>query len=239
MCQWRLEDTGELSPCVNLKGGSEVAKLDQFKNKTYLNRDVTLELTKKDFQKNAADSEPQEIAMKAGVEYLEKESEFLVPCLNKEYRVRFPSGEICCSDEEIQLDKQILILHYLNSAEGVPLKDQLISFKELPSGQIYINPFHGRAIRPLIKFFGERPEKFIKAGLALGGEKGDKGDVSVRINLFPRVPFLYVIWLGDDEFPASGNILLDASAPNYLPTEDYAVAGGMIVFELKKLADLM
>jgi hypothetical protein len=217
-----------------------VSKLHQFKNKTYLNRDVTLELAQKDFKKNAVDNEPQEIAMRAGVKYLEKESEFLVPCLNKEYHVRFPSGEIYCNDdEEIQFDKQILILHYLNSAEGVTLTDQLISFKELPSGQIYINPFHGRAILPLIKFFGEQPEKLITAGLALGGEKADKGDVSVIINLFPRVPFLYVIWLGDDEFPASGNILFDASAPNYLPTEDYAVAGGMIVFELKKLADQM
>lgn len=217
-----------------------MAKLDQFKNKTYLNRDVTLELTKQDFQKIAADCRPQEIAERAGVKYLEEESEFLVSCLNKEYHVSFPSGDIYCQgDDEIQLDVGILILHYLNSAEGVPVQDQLISFQELPSGQLYINPFHGRAIQPLIKIFGDQPDKFIKAGLALGGEKGDKGDASIRLNLFPRVPILYVIWLGDDEFPASGNILFDASAASYLPTEDYAVAGGMVVFEMKKLADQM
>lgn len=210
-----------------------MAHLKEFKNKTYLNRDVTLEMAQKEFAKY----EPQNIAFRAGVKYLDQEGEFLVPFLNEEYRVRFPSGEVYQQGKEISLDEQILILHYLNSAEGVPLKHQLISFKELPSGQIYINPFYNRAIRPLLKYFGDQPEKFIKAGLALGGEKGDKGDASVKINAFPMVPIIYVIWLGDDEFPPSGNILFDASAPNYLPTEDYAVVGGMIVYELKKVAD--
>lgn len=213
-----------------------MAHLKQFKNKTYLNMDVTLEMAQKEFAELAKD-DPQHIAFRAGVGYLDEEDEFLVPFLNEEYRVRFPSGEVYQQDKEVSLDKQILILHYLNSAEGVPLKHQWISFKELPSGQIYINPFHNRAIRPLVKYFGEQPEKLLKAGLALGGEKGDKGDASVIINIFPMVPIAYIIWLGDDEFPPAGNVLFDASASSYLPTEDYAVTGGMVVYELKKLAE--
>ncbi|MDR9757728.1 MAG: DUF3786 domain-containing protein [Thermacetogeniaceae bacterium] len=204
-----------------------------FKNKTYMNRDVTLDIAKKEFSY----LDPKTMAFRAGVKFSENEVEIIVPFLNEEYRVRFPSGEVYHECKEVPLDYQILILHYLSSAEGVPLKHQWISFKELPSGQIYINPFYNRAVRPLVKFFGQKPEALIKAGMALGGKEMDMGDASIQIPVFPMVNVAYIIWEGDDEFPASGNVLFDASAPNYLPTEDYAVLGGMIVFELKKIAD--
>ncbi len=214
-----------------------MAQIGEFKNKAYLNRDVTLETAQQEF----AGYEPHNIAFRSGVEYLEEENEFIVPCLNETYRVHFPSGKVYQhgkEDKEIPLDIRILILHYLNSAEGVSLKGELISFKELPSGQVYINPFYNRAIRPLIKYFGEQPDKFIAAGLSMGGEKVDKGDAGVKLNLFTMVPITLILWLGDDEFPPAGNILFDASAPNYLPTEDYAVAGGMVVYEMKRIAGL-
>ena len=113
------------------------------------------------------------MAFRAGVKFSENEVEIIVPFLNEEYRVRFPSGEVYHECKEVPLDYQILILHYLSSAEGVPLKHQWISFKELPSGQIYINPFYNRAVRPLVKFFGQKPEALIKAGMALGGKEMD------------------------------------------------------------------
>lgn len=207
---------------------------NKFKNKSFMNWDVTLQLAQKKF----GEFKPQNIAFRAGVKYLEREKEIIIPFLNGEYRVHYPSGEVYeAQGRELSIASKILILHYLNSAEGVPLKNQWISFKELPSGQIYINPFHNRAIRPLIKFFGEQPESLLKAGIALGGVKESFGDVSIRIPVFPMVPVIYVVWIGDEEFPASGNVLFDASAPNYLPTEDYAVLSGMVVFELKKIAD--
>ena len=89
----------------------------------------------------------------------------------------------------------------------------------------------------MVKFFGQKPDALIKAGRALGGKEMDMGDASIQIPVFPMVNIAYIVWEGDDEFPASGNVLFDASAPNYLPTEDYAVQGGMIVFKLKKIAD--
>jgi hypothetical protein len=206
----------------------------KFKNKTFMNWDVTLELAQKEFQ----ESQPKNIVFRAGVKYLEEKKEIIVPFLNEEIRVRYPSGDIYhVQGKEIPIANKILILHYLNSAEGIPLKHKLISFKELPSGSIYIGPFYNRAIRPLIKYFGDRPESLVKAGITIGGEQEEIGDVSVKIPVFPMVPITYVIWRGDEEFPASGNVLFDASAPHYLPTEDYAAMSSMVVYELKKIAD--
>ncbi len=206
----------------------------KFKNKTYFNLDTTLAIARQ----MLADRNPHEVCWRASVKYDEGAQEFIVPFLKKNYRVTYPSGEVYHPEEkDVPLDTQILILHYLYHAEGVPLHHKWISFKELPSGQIYITPFHNRAIRPLIKYFGNNTSALIKAGLALGGEKKEFGDASVTIPVFPMVPVTYIVWEGDDEFPPSGNVLFDSSAPHYLPTEDYAVIGSKVVFELKKVAE--
>lgn len=201
------------------------------KNKGFMNWETTLEFAQKKFRE---EWHPREISLKANVKYDEAAQVFIVPFLAEEYRIK-QSGEISHhADKEVPIANQILILHYLNSAEGLPLSHQWISFKELPSGQIYINPFYNRAIRPLIMQFGEDPEQLIAAGRALGGEKSKFGDASVTIPVFPMVPVTYVLWAGDDEFPPSGTILFDASAPHYLPIEDYVVIAGLVVSELKK-----
>ena len=41
-----------------------------------------------------------------------------------------------------------------------------------------------------------------------------------------------VIYEGDEEFSASANVLFDAAASNYLPTEDLAVLGGVLASRL-------
>lgn len=203
-------------------------------NKSFMNLDVTLELA----QKKLGEGKPQDIAWRAGVKYDELQNEFSVHFLSEEHRVKYPSGKVYHPEgKDVPIVNRILILHYLNTAEGVPLHHRWISFKELPSGQIYIDPFYNRAVRPLIKLFGNDPEALVKAGLALGGKKEDLGDFSVTIPVFPMVPITYVIWRGDEEFPPSGNILFDASASCYLPVEDYAVIAGLVVYELRKKAD--
>jgi hypothetical protein len=204
---------------------------DRFANQSFMNWDVTLEIA----QSKLGGSEPQNIAQAAAVQYDAAAGEFTVPYLNQEYRVRYPSGEVYLPQgEDAPIVNKILILHYLEHAEGVPLRHKWISFKEIPGGQIYINPFYNRAIRPLIKLFGGDPQGLIAAGSALGGKKEILGDASVAVPVFPMVPVAYVIWEGDEEFEPSGNILFDESAPHYLPLEDYAVIAGSAVFELRK-----
>jgi hypothetical protein len=54
--------------------------------------------------------------------------------------------------------------------------------------------------------------------------------------VLPRVWLAVVLHLADEEFPASANVLFDASASHYLPTEDLAVLGGMLTGRLIKSA---
>ncbi len=202
-------------------------------SKNYLN----LETTYRFAVKKLAVKEPEEMACNSGAKYDREKKMFTLTYLGRDYHVSYPDGSVKPADgtEELPLTEMILILHYLSSANGAPQQKTWISFKELPDGAIYIEPFTRRTIQPMLKLFAGKQEEFIKLALTLGGKVEELGDTSVTVYPFPRVPITYVIWSGDDESPASGNILFDASAPNYLPTEDFVILSGLIVYRLGRL----
>lgn len=201
----------------------------------FMNLNPAVEKAREDFR----GGNPEQMAARARVAYDEKEKLFRVPFLGSEYKVNYPGGEVEGPQEAgTPLAVQVLLLHYLTGASGIPLNGRLISFKELPSGSIYVGPFTQRAVNPLLKIFGNAPEKLVEAATCLGGSRYDLGDVAVSVPFFPLVSLTYVMWLGDEEFPSSGNVLFDSTASTHLATEDYAVMAGMGVFELKKAAGI-
>lgn len=180
---------------------------------------------------------PLGVAEAAEVSYDEETKQFAVPFLGSTYLVSFPDGAVCNRDREenVPITNHILILHYLINATGQNLTGEVISFKELPDGAIYIDPFTRRSIKPMLDIFSGDPESLVKCGLVMGGKAADFGDVSVTVPVFPRVAITYVIWSGDEEFPASGTILFDSSARYYLPTEDYAMVSGTIIWGMRAI----
>src|SRR5665648_237556 len=161
-----------------------------------------------------------------------------VDFLGASYKVEYPTGNfvpVSNSDAELPQATQILILHYLvNPTESLD-NGKLISYKELPGGAIYIKPFSGRSIDPMVRIFGSNPDMLLEVATSLGGQSNGLGDVGVTLRAFPRIPLNLVLWRADDEFPASGNILFDGSAAAILPTEDYAVLASIVVFSLKRI----
>lgn len=157
--------------------------------------------------------------------------------LNQSYRVSFPHIAISLagSDQEVPLRDRILILHYLALARGTPLTQRLIAYKELPEGAGYFRTFYLRAIKPLVTHFGSQSHWLLDFSQKLGGIKAKYGDVSVTIPAFSRVPITLVLWRGDDEFPAEGNILFDSSISDYLAVEDINVLSEIITWKLVKL----
>jgi hypothetical protein len=156
--------------------------------------------------------------------------------LGQEFEVEHPSGTFTpepAIEGELPVFARILVLHYLvNRSEAVQI-GQLISYKELPGGNIYIQPFTNRAIRPLVSAFGETPENLVKVASRIGGEPVKLGDAGVVLKVFPKIPVTLVVWGADDEFPASGNILFDSSAGSIIHTEDYAVLASFVAQTLR------
>ena len=178
-------------------------------------------------------------AMAAGCGFPVEGKAFVVGFLGQEFRVEYPTGKFYpepAPEGELPIFAQILVLHYLTNTAIRQEEGQLITYKELPGGNIYIQPFTNRAIRPLVQLFGDRPQELVEVARQIGGMPVKHGDAAVCIPAFPRIPVTLVVWGGDDEFPASGNILFDASAPSFLPTEDYAVLASFVVGTLKRLS---
>lgn len=170
--------------------------------------------------------------------YSIEESALSINFLGQHFKVSYPNGtfvSVQASEPEVPIPTQLLILHYLTSLAEPLEVGELISFKELPGGDIYIKPFTGRAINPFIRIFGTNPESLLEVAALLGGQSNRLGDVSVTIRVFPRIPVTFVLWKADDEFPASGNILFDKSAPAVLPTEDYAVLASIVVLGMERI----
>jgi Domain of unknown function (DUF3786) len=184
---------------------------------------------------------PQDAAARAGVTYqlhTAQEGEFQIPFFGRGYQVLWPDGAVRGADplKETDIATRILLLHYLLTAEGIPLADRWIAFRNLPGGLGYDAAFQGRANLRLARVFGADRAAFEAAARAMGGERLSFGDASFAFPILPRVWLAVVLYLADEEFPASANVLFDAAASHYLPTEDLAVLGGMLAGRLTKAA---
>lgn len=154
--------------------------------------------------------------------------------LNRPYLISLPGGEIAEAggDKPVPMRDRLIIIHYFLTAKGTPLAGKPITFRELPEGSGYYQTFARRTIRPLTERFGKEPRLLLDAGHSLGARKADYGDTAITVDAFPRVPITIVLWTGDEEFPPQGNVLLDASISDYLPTEDITVLCEIITWRL-------
>jgi len=175
-----------------------------------------------------------EICRKSGASLVDG-STLRLKFLNREYRIDRCRGSVSLvsGSEPVPMAERLLILHYLVTAKGTPLREEQISFKELPEGVVYNPTFYKRAIRPLLNKFGASPANLLTvSAAAFGGVEAHGGDAAVTIQAFPKVAVTWVLWRGDDDFPAEGTILVDRGIPDYLPAEDIAVLCQSIAMKL-------
>jgi hypothetical protein len=184
----------------------------------------------------AAAGDLKQRCVRSGADYKRAGSKEIITVefLNQKYRVTLPGVkvEMAGGGDEVPASDKILILHYLTLASGTPLSGKPIAFQELPEGASYQRTFSKRSIDPLVKYFGGEPERLVKVAKRLGGQKVDYGDTAVTVNGFKLVPVTLVLWGGDDEFPPRGNILFDATIPEYLSTYDITVLCDAIIWRL-------
>jgi len=184
--------------------------------------------------------DPETIARNAGAEFqaLDRDGRITLPFFLTPVHVSYPEGQVEYEDKEakLSLQEQGLILHYLLGAQDIPLTNQPITYREIPSGEFYYQPFLKRAQVPLVQTFGLKHELFRKAGHKLGGIDAKMGDASLTFHPFPKIPITMILWREDDEFPPDGNILFDGSIKHFLSGEDIAFLAGTVVYKLMALA---
>jgi len=164
----------------------------------------------------------------AGYRVRNGNKELTLTLFGNPYTITFPEIEIASSEKQtISLVTRIILLHYLIRADGTEPKNALIPYKEIPGGMMYAGVFQRRVTDPLTATFGQAPERFLQAGVAMGGETAGFGDVSFSLGVLPRVSITFVFWRGDEEFPPGIQVLFDRSIDRYLSLEDVVVLGEM------------
>lgn len=199
---------------------------------SYLNIDETARVAVEAFQKSDLDT------MIENCGFIKTDDGFDVHFINRDIHVSYPEGTVTdkADGKEIDVIGKILILHHAVYSKGGGLVENLISYKELPSGDIYNTPFTNRCIRALAGIFAPNLDALKKAVEATEYKPERHGDFSCTIQVLPRIPITLIVYEEDDEFPADGNILFNGNAANHLHTEDYSQISAYLVSALKRIA---
>ena len=164
---------------------------------------------------------------RSGAQYQVQDSQktITITYLSRSYLITVPDIDVSLADstESVPIRDRILILHYLIQSKGTTASNKLITFRELPGGNVYYPTFIKRTMKPLTDNFGREPDSLVIASKRLGGYETDYGDTAVTVNAFSRVPITLVLWQGDDEFAPQLNLLFDYNISDYLETEDVTV----------------
>lgn len=163
---------------------------------------------------------------------------FDVHFINRDLHVSYPDAEVTeiATGKPVDDTCKVLVLHHAAYSKGGGLVENMISYKELPSGEIYIKPFTNRCIKALVGIFAANLPALEKAVESTIYKKEHHGDFSCTIEVMPKVPITLIVYEEDDEFPADGNILFNGNAGNQLHTEDYNQLCAYLVSTLKKIA---
>ena len=167
---------------------------------------------------------PDEVCKNAQVRFDPKERAYLVPFLAGLCRV-IPGerrvelvGNIPFNKLDFEL--VLVILHYLMDSRLVPLAGRWIGEKDLPGGDLFFTGPHQLPTRELIGAFGRDTSLFRAAMEKLGGVEMKFGDASYRLWALPRVPVMFILWEGDEEFEPAIHIRFDASVTEHFPVLD-------------------
>jgi hypothetical protein len=165
---------------------------------------------------------PETVCIRTLADYQVRERSYTLSILNQDYLILPYQGQIrrltekgIPVEEDLTREFTLMVLFYLLHAKNIPLVRKWISEKDLPGGEVFFRGPHGLSVDLIEKQYGRNPEGFIEAGKALGGIPVRFGDKSLALDVFPRIPVVYILWMEDEEFPAKAGVLFDASIESH------------------------
>ena len=169
---------------------------------------------------------PEEISEKAGVRY--ENGVFWVRTLGRRVEIQWPAGKIT---PPVSTWHTLTLLHYLDLADGTPLTGRTITFSQYKDGLVRGGGLDRNTELIVRRDLGVLPrEELARRCETLGAELlPSNADFCARFDFAPRYPVWLKVWFADKEFPTSGRILVDESAPNYLTIEDAVTVGSLIL----------
>jgi hypothetical protein len=172
------------------------------------------------------DKEPGMICKMADVQHDFTANKFIIQSFGQEILVdpsnytitsHTPLGEKLLHGLDHFFD--LAVLWYLGRAKNIPLSSRMISPASLSGGEIFQRGTHVLPLDKIAAKYANDIESFYKMGQELGGQQLEHGDASLRLHPFPRVPVTFILWKGDEEFPARADMFFDSTCEQHLPTD--------------------
>ncbi len=170
--------------------------------------------------------DPHQIAQNSGTVF--DGTVFSVPSMGRTYHISYP--DYLCADP-IGNWHHLILLHYLNLADGSPVTGEPISMGDMPDGLVRGTKYDRTAAKALAAFLKNKTPAQVKAHLACLGAAflPGKADLNAVLPFLPRFPLYLNIWFADEEFPPSARLFVDCSAGHYLTIEDTVTVGEVIL----------
>jgi len=179
--------------------------------------------TDSDYWDEFARLNPETVCIRTLADYQVKQRAYTLPVLNQDYLIlphqrrieRLTEGG-ALTEEDLTKEFTLMVLFYLLHAKNIPLTRKWIGEKDLPGGATFFRGPHALSVDLVEKKYGQNLEGFIEAGKLLGGTPVRFGDKSIALDVFPRIPIIHILWMGDEEFPPKAGVLFDASIESHL-----------------------
>lgn len=170
--------------------------------------------------------EVSQICRAAGVEF--DGAAFRLESLGRQLRVSLPDRSIT---PVLNPWHALTALHYLALSDGTPPAGKGISFAMHGSGLARGGGFDRDAEALIRDRLGTLSGQELRRRCrALGAEfLPGSADLCAKFSYLPKYPLYSNLWFADEEFPASGRLLLDASAEHHLTIEDAVTVGTLIL----------
>lgn len=133
--------------------------------------------------------------------------------------------------EDLDILDKLLILIYVKRAGKSPMTGKWVAFRELKDGIVRAESFNGACELAIGGMF-ERDSQGLLDKMNIVGAKevsGYSAPHSFVVYPLPKVPFLLLLWPGDEEFGAECKILFDSTSNEYLDVETLLYLGIALV----------
>lgn len=131
--------------------------------------------------------------------------------------------------------ERILLLRYLVDGRAAMPGGRYLTYREFPWGEVYLRQFTGRCVTRFAFSYGGKPELLNRIMGKLPARPLSRSDCGWEVELMPHLAIQFLLWLGDEEFPPSAQILFSDNFRYAFTAEDLANAGDIVLNRMKRI----
>ena len=184
------------------------------------------------YLKRYQEGDPAEMALRCALPWNEDTGTLELTFMGGTYTVSHPDFTIT-GPSPLSNPERILFLRYLLDGSYALPGGEYLTYREFPWGEVYLQQFTGRCIKRFAFSYGFKPDLLRRVMERMEARSVPQSDQGWEITLMRGLTLRFLLWLGDDEFPPSGQILFSDNFRSAFTAEDMANIGDIVLNRMK------